>query len=106
MNCNIPAAPRAAFETFKRFYLAKHSGRQLTLQPQMGTAYLNAVFYAVKADPDNKDGASSSSATQVGPNTTRKHVLIVSTYQVRFRIVVIYLAIMTNHLLYIYRCVS
>lgn len=35
-NCNIPNAPRLAFETFKRFYLAKHSGRQLTLQPQLG----------------------------------------------------------------------
>lgn len=35
-NCNIPIAPRTAFETFKRFYLDKHSGRQLTLQPQMG----------------------------------------------------------------------
>lgn len=35
-NCNIPSAPRNAFETFKKFYLAQHSGRQLTLQPQMG----------------------------------------------------------------------
>ena len=35
-NCTIPISPRTAFETFKRFYLAKHSGRQLTLQPQLG----------------------------------------------------------------------
>jgi len=35
-NCNIPSAPREAFEVFKKFYLDKHSGRQLTLQPQMG----------------------------------------------------------------------
>lgn len=35
-NCTIPISPRSAFETFKRFYLAKHSGRQLTLQPQLG----------------------------------------------------------------------
>jgi hypothetical protein len=35
-NCNIPLFPRQAFEAFKRFYLAKHSGRQLTLQPQLG----------------------------------------------------------------------
>lgn len=35
-NCTIPNSPRLAFETFKRFYLAKHSGRQLTLQPQLG----------------------------------------------------------------------
>jgi cullin 3 len=81
-NCNIPASPRAAFDTFKHFYLAKHSGRQLTLQPQMGTAYINAVFYGIKNDPENKDGASSSSsATLNGPTTTRKHILQVSTYQ-------------------------
>lgn len=35
-NCTIPPMSRAAFDTFKKFYLAKHSGRQLTLQPQMG----------------------------------------------------------------------
>jgi cullin 3 len=35
-NCTIPIAPRQAFETFKCFYLGKHSGRQLTLQPQLG----------------------------------------------------------------------
>lgn len=84
-NCNIPASPRAAFDTFKHFYLAKHSGRQLTLQPQMGTAYINAVFYGVKnGDVENKDGASSSSSTTIvnAPTTTRKHVLQVSTYQV------------------------
>ena len=34
-NCNIPTSPRQAFDAFKRFYLACHSGRQLTLQPQM-----------------------------------------------------------------------
>ena len=38
-NCTIPPASRAAFDTFKQFYLAKHSGRQLTLQPQMGNTF-------------------------------------------------------------------
>ncbi|XP_055710356.1 cullin-3 isoform X2 [Phlebotomus papatasi] len=82
-NSNIPSAPRQAFETFKRFYLAKHSGRQLTLQPQMGTAYINSVFYGCsKGDSENKDGASSSSGSVAGgPTTTRKHILQVSTYQ-------------------------
>lgn len=31
--------------TLCRFYLAKHSGRQLTLQHHMGSADLNATFY-------------------------------------------------------------
>ncbi|XP_058450811.1 cullin-3-B isoform X2 [Malaya genurostris] len=86
-NCNIPQAPRRAFETFKRFYLAKHSGRQLTLQPQLGTVYMNAEFYGVKAEKENTDGACSSTA--VVPSTVppmalgapRKHVLQLSTYQ-------------------------
>jgi cullin 3 len=43
-NCSIPTAPRNAYEAFRRFYLAKHSGRQLTLQPQLGSSDLNAVF--------------------------------------------------------------
>lgn len=43
-NCNIPIAPRQAFETFKRFYLAKHSGRQLTLQPQLGNFFKSLIF--------------------------------------------------------------
>ncbi|XP_055838001.1 cullin-3 isoform X1 [Episyrphus balteatus] len=83
-NCNIPVAPRTAFETFKKFYLDKHSGRQLTLQPQMGTAYINAVFYGTKSECEkDKDGPSSSLSTSTngGPTTTRKHVLQVSTYQ-------------------------
>ncbi|XP_059221899.1 cullin-3 isoform X2 [Stomoxys calcitrans] len=91
-NCNIPAAPREAYEIFKKFYLDKHSGRQLTLQPQLGNACLNAVFYGRKptdsaAAVADKDGPSSSmsSSTSAGacaiPTTTRKHILTVSTYQ-------------------------
>ena len=34
-----------AFDVFKNFYLAKHSGRILTLQPSAGTADLNAIFF-------------------------------------------------------------
>ncbi|XP_068140665.1 cullin-3-A isoform X1 [Drosophila tropicalis] len=84
-NCNIPSAPREAFEIFKNFYLNKHSGRQLTLQPQMGTAYINAVFYGRKpaneSEKDKDAPSSSSSGGTAGPTTTRKHILQVSTYQ-------------------------
>ncbi|XP_055546687.1 cullin-3 [Wyeomyia smithii] len=87
-NCNIPQAPRRAFETFKRFYLAKHSGRQLTLQPQLGTVYMNAEFYGIKADKESADGACSSTAVASGSTgpplalgAPRKHVLQLSTYQ-------------------------
>lgn len=43
-NCTIPISPREAFEAFKRFYLAKHSGRQLTLQPQLGEYQVESCF--------------------------------------------------------------
>uniref|UniRef100_A0A1Q3G3C5 Putative cullin n=1 Tax=Culex tarsalis TaxID=7177 RepID=A0A1Q3G3C5_CULTA len=87
-NCNIPLAPRRAFETFKRFYLAKHSGRQLTLQPQLGTVYMNAEFYGVKAEKESVEGGCSStavvpavSAPPMALGAPRKHVLQLSTYQ-------------------------
>lgn len=74
-RCNIPHAPRSAFETFRRFYLAKHSGRQLTLQPQLGSADLHACFYGPRKE-ENGEGASASSSK--GP---RKHIIQVSTFQ-------------------------
>ncbi|XP_077515641.1 cullin 3 [Amblyomma americanum] len=75
---NIPTAPRNAFEAFRRFYLAKHSGRQLTLQPQLGWADLNAVFYGPRKEENE---ASSSSVGSLPAGAPRKHVIQVSTYQ-------------------------
>ena len=63
-----------AFVYCCRFYLAKHSGRQLTLQPQLGSADLHATFYGPKKDDASESAASSAK----GP---RKHILQVSTYQ-------------------------
>lgn len=107
-NCTIPNAPRLAFDTFKKFYLSKHSGRQLTLQPQLGeisfvseflffefldilfflslgTAFMNAVFYGPIKNTDNEGECTSQSVSQCSIQEqpkTRKHVLQVSTYQV------------------------
>lgn len=85
-KCSIPTAPRNAFEAFRRFYLAKHSGRQLTLQPQLGSSDLNAVFYGPrKEEGEGKDGASSSTSlvtvSSQRINGPRKHIIQVSTYQ-------------------------
>jgi len=71
---NIPAEPRAAFEAFRVFYLSKHSGRQLTLQPHLGSADLHASFSGPRGD--DADSGPASSAKGV-----RKHILQVSTYQ-------------------------
>lgn len=110
-KCTIPTAPSNAFEAFRRFYLAKHSGRQLTLQPQLGWADLNAIFYGPRKEEtsDGKDGAPTSSTTSLpSPSSSsstvgnvgvmgavggvniahpvpngppRKHIIQVSTYQ-------------------------
>lgn len=90
-KCNIPMASRNAFEAFRRFYLAKHSGRQLTLQPQLGWADLNAVFYGPrKEETESKDSTTTtaSSSSLSSPTSTserncipRKHIIQVSTYQ-------------------------
>ena len=45
MHWHSPMIITQAFDVFKNFYLAKHSGRILTLQPSAGTADLNALFF-------------------------------------------------------------
>ncbi|KFM81912.1 Cullin-3-A, partial [Stegodyphus mimosarum] len=81
-KCNIPMAPRNAFEAFRRFYLAKHSGRQLTLQPQLGSVDLNAVFYGPrKEEGESKDGTSAIPSSSERSSSPRKHIIQVSTYQ-------------------------
>uniref|UniRef100_A0A674C0M1 Cullin 3 n=1 Tax=Salmo trutta TaxID=8032 RepID=A0A674C0M1_SALTR len=78
-KCNIPPSPRHAFEVFRRFYLAKHSGRQLTLQHHMGSADLNATFYGpIKKEDGSEVGVGGA---QVTGSNTRKHILQVSTFQ-------------------------
>ena len=86
-KCNLPASANTAFEIFKRFYLSKHSGRQLTLQPSLGSADLNSIFFGKPAksnmDIEDEQPTSSSSIAQYSSSTTqtRKHILQVSTYQ-------------------------
>nr|CAG4638271.1 EOG090X01NX [Cyclestheria hislopi] len=84
-KCHLASAPRNAFEAFRRFYLAKHSGRQLTLQPQLGSADLSALFYGPRRDDleskDRPDGPSSSTPMISSGAGPRKHIIQVSTYQ-------------------------
>ncbi|VVC29809.1 Hypothetical protein CINCED_3A020975 [Cinara cedri] len=83
-KCNIPSVPRSAFDEFKLFYLSKHNGRQLTLQPQLGSADLNAVFYGTgRSDMEMSKHVLGDQLR--GRNTNRqlerKHIIQVSTYQ-------------------------
>lgn len=60
--------------SFPSFYLSKHSGRQLSLQPHLGSADLHASFAGAKRDETDSGPASSAKGI-------RKHILQVSTYQ-------------------------
>lgn len=91
-NCNLPTAPSNAFEVFRRFYLNKHSGRQLTLQTQLGLADMHAVFYGNGGNKRDDAGetisstsiTSTSNASEQLSNqssSARKHIISVSTYQ-------------------------
>jgi len=75
---NLPRVPAQAFEVFKNFYLAKHSGRILTLQPSAGTADLNALFYGKKKE--QADGEEEEATGGEG-GKAKKHILCVNTYQ-------------------------
>ena len=86
-KCNLPTNTRFAFETFRRFYLSKHSGRQLTLQPSSGSADLNSIFYgkplkleSIEIDDDTTPTTSTNN-NATNTSSTRKHILQVSTYQ-------------------------
>ena len=62
--------PFAALEAFNNFYDSKHSNRCLTLQPALGTAEIDAVFYDLDVlNPGCRTGG------------TRLYSLTVSTYQ-------------------------
>ncbi|CAF0832286.1 unnamed protein product [Adineta steineri] len=77
-QCNLPAMVREAYQCFHRFYLNKHSGRQLTLQPSLGSADLTAIFYGKPKEDEGGDGESRPTTTTM---KERKHTLQVSTYQ-------------------------
>lgn len=66
VQTKMPYAAKLGFEIFKKFYLNKHSGRQLNLQAQLGSAELHAEFYGIKKE-EMPDLASSSSHQQVVP---------------------------------------
>ena len=70
----LPVTAQAAFEEFKMFYLNRHTGRQLTLQGNMGDAELNAVFYPKKRETENPDQPTTSDSA---PVKERKHILAV-----------------------------
>lgn len=81
-RCNLPATVREVYQCFQRFYLNKHSGRQLTLQANLGSADLIALFFGRPKDVDDEDNNNNDCRlTTTGVNKERKHTLQVSTCQ-------------------------
>lgn len=115
-TCQLPPQMRQGFERFKklpslplpslpvppfisrslRFYLGKHSGRKLTLNPNVGQVDLNALFYPAGSgkagsrvggvgvggeDSVSEDAPGPSAAHPAPKADTRKHILQVSVYQ-------------------------
>ena len=73
--CQLPPMAQAAFDEFKMFYLNRHTGRQLSLQGNMGEADLHAIFYGKKRE-ETADTADGSNAPESAPKE-RKHILSV-----------------------------
>ncbi|XP_050422595.1 cullin-3-B-like [Adelges cooleyi] len=95
-KCNVPSIARLAYDEFRTFYLSKHNGRQLRLQPQLGSADITAVFNETRRDNSATSVISSSasgsivvstssnsgtSVNSIGTLSPRKHLFQVSTYQ-------------------------
>uniref|UniRef100_A0AC35GBM4 Cullin family profile domain-containing protein n=1 Tax=Panagrolaimus sp. PS1159 TaxID=55785 RepID=A0AC35GBM4_9BILA len=53
-SCILPISAEIAFNKFKDFYLSKHSGRTLTINPNFGFVDLKATFYKEKNIEETK----------------------------------------------------
>ncbi|KAI1702469.1 cullin family domain-containing protein [Ditylenchus destructor] len=82
--CNLPPAAEVAFKQFEKFYLSKHNGRKIALNPCLGNADIKAVFYGRQS---NDDLISQQENDQPGPSSVvvrqrdEHKILTVSTYQ-------------------------
>jgi hypothetical protein len=43
--CALPQSAELAFRHFEQFYLSKHNGRKINLNPGLGNADVKAIFY-------------------------------------------------------------
>lgn len=51
--CVLPQSAEQVFCQFERFYLGKHNGRKITLNPGLGHADVKAIFF-VSGGGNNK----------------------------------------------------
>jgi hypothetical protein len=43
--CTLPQSAEQVFRQFEQFYLGKHNGRKITLNPGLGHADVKAIFF-------------------------------------------------------------
>lgn len=95
--CTLPQSAELAFRNFEQFYLGKHNGRKITLNPRHGQADVKAIFFPtgnprmatqreLVADEDlasqQESDMPGSSNQSAGPRRREEHkILTVSTYQ-------------------------
>ncbi|KAI1719038.1 cullin family domain-containing protein [Ditylenchus destructor] len=74
-QCPLPGDVGEALQAFQAFYISKHEGRKLTLNPCLGNADVNATFY-------NKENGSGQASTTHGTPKIKEvlKILNVSTY--------------------------
>jgi len=58
--CTLPQSAEQVFRQFEQFYLGKHNGRKITLNPGLGHADVKAIFFvngASKGDLNRRNTA-------------------------------------------------
>ncbi|XP_067130366.1 cullin-3-B-like [Centruroides vittatus] len=83
VNCCLPEYPRKIFDAFMKFYLKRHCGRKLILQPQFGWADISAEFCGetLQENSVNGDCTKLVSNNSLISGNPRNYILQVSTYQ-------------------------
>lgn len=51
--CTLPQSAEQVFRQFEQFYLGKHNGRKITLNPGLGHADVKAIFFVTGASKGN-----------------------------------------------------
>ncbi|EJW88275.1 hypothetical protein WUBG_00812 [Wuchereria bancrofti] len=82
-DCVLPPVAAQAFESFRTFYLSKHNGRKISLNPMLGHADVKAVFYGTNANAEELSQQESDLAgPSIAPRGKEEYkILTVSTYQ-------------------------
>ncbi|VDK54030.1 unnamed protein product, partial [Gongylonema pulchrum] len=76
-DCVLPAAAAQAFESFRAFYLSKHNGRKISLNPMLGHADVKAVFYNTCVNPEELSQQESDLAgPSMVPRVKEEHKIL------------------------------